>query len=439
MNPEDLKRALQGERVPEHRTGFWGDLRVRMGQGPVRSGRRGMLVALQAAAVVIAIVGVSAALIRNNPGEPPPAGTIASTTVPESIPPTTSIPGTTSSTEATVESTVPSGDEAPWVRDALAVADVPDVLVEEWQRAENHLWCSALFPSGFDAGGATLRRAEFGGGWAVAWDLPELRSAFGVAGVGLPAWADIGIRMPNTLRYGDQVVGYGGEGFDDGAVQRLAEFSVPGQLCAYQVWSNLGDEHLLSLVDALRLVDGLEAAPIEISETQTQDLGTAPWSADPVPYPTSWPAPASETVTLVLTDGVPGDAQIRTTTTPMWSLAWDAPSGPGHDALNYSCSDCGRGVVGITVSSFATPPDGTPGFRWDDGSAGFILPRVGDPGVPIDRLLFRAPGSDELVPGAPRIDIYIPGYSVVVSVWSHLGIDSLFELVDGLRLADPGP
>jgi hypothetical protein len=36
------------------------------------------------------------------------------------------------------------------------------------------------------------------------------------------------------------------------------------------------------------------------------------------------------------------------------------------------------------------------------------------------------------------MDIYIPDLSVVVSVWSHLGTESLFELVDGLRLADPG-
>ena len=136
------------------------------------------------------------------------------------------------------------------------------------------------------------------------------------------------------------------------------------------------------------------------------------------------------------TVGIPDGAQVRPTTEPMWSLAWDAPSGPGHDAMIYPCSDCGRGGVGVTVSASAGPPEGIPDARWDDGSVGFVLPRVGDPSIPIDRLLYRAPGSNDLVPGAPRIDIYIPRFSVVVSVWSHLWTDSLFELVDGLRLVD---
>ena len=92
----------------------------------------------------------------------------------------------------------------------------------------------------------------------------------------------------------------------------------------------------------------------------------------------------------------------------------------------------------MTVSSIGAVPDAAPDAKWDDGSVGFVLPRVGDPGIPLDRLLFRAPGSDDLVAGAPRIDIYIPERGVVVSVWSHLGVDSLFELVDGLRQADPG-
>ena len=95
-------------------------------------------------------------------------------------------------------------------------------------------------------------------------------------------------------------------------------------------------------------------------------------------------------------------------------------------------------ATGVTVSSMITLPDGTPDARWDDDSVGFVLPRIGDSAIPVGRLLFRAPGSTDLLPGAVRMDIYIPDYAVVVSVWSHLGLDSLSELVDGLRLADPG-
>jgi len=157
-----------------------------------------------------------------------------------------------------------------------------------------------------------------------------------------------------------------------------------------------------------------------------------------VPYPDGYPAAPTETLVFIPTAGLPDEAAVRTTTQPLWSLAWDAADGPGHDTLNYPCASCGRGVVGVTVSSMITLPDGPPDARWDDGSVAFVLPRIGDSAIPVDRLLFRAPGSTDLLPGAVRLDIYIPDYAVVVSVWSHLGLDSLSELVDGLRLADPG-
>jgi hypothetical protein len=440
MNPEDLRRALTEEEIPVHRTGFWDDLGEQIGDRSDGLRRRsGWMVALQSAAAVIVVVGVAALLIRDNPTEALPAATLSQTTLTETSAPEATPSAPSPVATAGVDDSVPeTGDTAPWDRAPLDLAGIPSVLIDEWQRAENQLWCSVLFPLTVAPEGATMRRAEFGGGWAVAWDLPELRSAFGVAGVGLPAWDDIGTRMPMTVRYGDQVVGYGGEGFDDDAEQRLAEFSIPGQLCAYQVWSKLGDEHLLGLVDSLRQIDGLQAEPFQQADTEPAELGPAPWSGAVVAYPESWPVTPTETLAFIPTVGIPEGAQVRTTTQPTWSLAWDASSGPGHDATNYPCRDCGRGVIGITVSSYSVVPDGAPDARWDDGSVGFILPRVGDPGIPIDRLLFRAPGSDDLVPGSPRIDIYIPELSVVVSVWSHLGTDSLFELVDGLRLADPG-
>jgi hypothetical protein len=437
MTPEDLREALEHQTVPEHRAGFWGDLTEELDAGAPAPGRwSGWRVAVSAAAAVIVVAGAAVLLIRQATNDPLD-GLVAATDpivtqTSETIVPTTE----TGAGEAVPAVTA---DVAPWDRELLALDDVPDVLVEEWRRAENQMWCSALYPVDLGAEGVTPRRAEFSGGWALAWDLPGLRSAFGVAGVGSPAWDDIGIRMPATVSYGGTVVGYGGEGFDDNAAQRLAEFSVPGQLCAYQVWSKLGDEHLLELVDSLRLVDGLEAEPIGDDTTSfgPLDRGPAPWAAPAVAYPESWPAAPTETLAFIPTAGIPEDAAVRTTSQPMWSLAWDRLDGPGHDTLNYPCRTCGRGVVGVTVSSGGAVPEGEPDARWDDGSFGYILPRVGDPDIPLDRLLFRAPGSDDLVPGAPRIDIYIPTLGVAVSVWSHLGTESLLELVDGLRLADP--
>ena len=432
MTPDELRRALEAQDVPDHRPGFWDDLEEQLQPEVTASPRAGWLVALSAAAAVIVVAGVAALLIRNvAPVD------MAS----EGIGPATSVavePG-----PSTADGSVPAEAASalpPWNREMIGLADAPPVLVEEWRRAENQRWCSALYPVDTGVTAATVRRAEFSSGWALAWDTPELRSAFGVAGVGSPAWDDIGLRMPSTVAYGGQIVGYGGEGFDDAATQRLAEFSIPGQLCAYQVWSQLGDGHLLELIDSLRLVEGLESEPVdpEARPVATVDRGPAPWAAPAVAYPEGWPAAPTETLAFIPTAGIPQDASVRTTTQPMWSLAWDSDFGPGHDALNYPCRSCGRGVVGVTVSSIGAVPDAAPDAVWDDGSVGFVLSRVGDPGIPTDRVLYRIPGSNDLVPGAPRIDIYIPERGVVVSVWSHLGVDSLFELVDGLRQADPG-
>lgn len=434
MRPEDLRTALGDQPVPDHRPGFWDELAEEItSESTVTRRRAGWQVAVSAAAVVIVVVGVAALLVRQNSVEPLDTGPVATNPI------VTSQEQTTISTTAP-ESTSVMSEIAPWDREKLAGADASPVLIEEWQLSENQLWCSGLFPDGFDTGGATIRRAEFAGGWAVAWDLPGLRSAFGIAGTGSPAWVDIGIRMPKTVAYGDQVVGYGGEGFDEAAQQRLAEFAIPGQLCGYQAWSKLGDEHLLELVDSLRRVDGLEAEPVGDDRVDFGPLqrGAAPWAAPSIAYPDDYPAAPTETLAFLPTSGLPDGATVRTTTQPMWSLAWDLQTGPGHDEFNYPCASCGRGVVGITVTTLTTLPDGPPDARWDDGSVGYLLPRVGDPAVPLDRVRFRDPETDELLPGAARIDIYIPDYAVVVSVWSHLGLDSLEELVDGLRLADPG-
>lgn len=149
------------------------------------------------------------------------------------------------------------------------------VILTEWRKAENRRACAPLGFTGQASGGGQPRRAYFGGGWAAAFDRAGLRSAFGVAGVGLlPGDRDGFTRQRAELArqwpYGRELpglprgafAGYGVEGAkplseaegDGRGLQLLAYVRVPGQRCLYNVWSKLGRRHLEGLLDALRPV-----------------------------------------------------------------------------------------------------------------------------------------------------------------------------------------
>jgi hypothetical protein len=153
------------------------------------------------------------------------------------------------------------------------------VLVAEWSQAENKSSCAALAPDtlGTEGSGATVRRASFSGGWAVAWDRPGLpgtaaggnpctncgRSAFGVAGTGLTGDTPDQVKAltnnwPNSREWSDgSRAGYGPEG---GTGPRLlAQLYVQGQGCLYNVWSSVSQSHLELLLDHLRFVGGAGA------------------------------------------------------------------------------------------------------------------------------------------------------------------------------------
>jgi hypothetical protein len=131
-----------------------------------------------------------------------------------------------------------------------------------------------FFGSDRDAGGKP-RPALFEGGWAVAFDLPGQRNAYGIAGTGLisddgdsvankrtklqtewPRFRD----LPGPGR--DSFAGYGLEGAtpwpadnpDGVGLDSLAYVHIGGQRCLYNVWSRLGRRHLEHLLDNLRLV-----------------------------------------------------------------------------------------------------------------------------------------------------------------------------------------
>ena len=143
-----------------------------------------------------------------------PAATDEPTTIAvEVLPPTLAETTTTTTVPTTTTAGAPlDGRAAPWSDPVLGQAAVPSVLVERWNAAGNRSWCSALFPAALGTDGS-LRSAEFGGGWAVAWDrsngpgrLPSGeycadcgRGAFGVAGTGVQAQGDEADRWPTSI------------------------------------------------------------------------------------------------------------------------------------------------------------------------------------------------------------------------------------------------
>lgn len=142
---------------------------------------------------------------------------------------------------------------APWASAPLGSAAVPAVYVEQWTEAQNRRSCALLAPSSTGRSDATPRSAQFSGGWAVAYDLPDLRSAFGVAGTGASVSGHTYDAWPHHVAWADgSWAGYGAEGGT--GPNQLAYLRVQGQSCLYNVWSRLGVEHLESLLESLRFV-----------------------------------------------------------------------------------------------------------------------------------------------------------------------------------------
>ena len=142
----------------------------------------------------------------------------------------------------------------PWLAEPLAKAAVPAVYDQQWSKAENRNTCALIgFRNVGQAGaGATPRAATFSGGWAVAYDLPNVRSAFGIAGTGATAgeptyeWGD-GHRWPDG-----SYVSWGPEGGT--GPNQLAYLQIAGQGCLYNVWSRVSREHLEELLREIRFV-----------------------------------------------------------------------------------------------------------------------------------------------------------------------------------------
>ncbi len=148
----------------------------------------------------------------------------------------------------------PTLPAAPWSGDRLAAAAVPAEFVAAWRKAENRATCAPVAPASLGEGaGARPRRAHFSGGWAVAYDRPGLRSAFGVAGTGSRAAEPAYDEWPHRRVWADgSSAGYGPEGGT--GPNELAYLRIQGQDCLYNVWSRLGRAHLEHLLESLRFV-----------------------------------------------------------------------------------------------------------------------------------------------------------------------------------------
>ncbi|WP_022683578.1 hypothetical protein [Sphingobium bisphenolivorans] len=164
----------------------------------------------------------------------------------------------------------------------LAAADRSLLVAErraraEWAKAENRKSCAPLALARGGTPEGTPRAATFSGGWAVAFDLPGRRSAYGFAGTGLlPSdKADARTHRARLKRQwpyfrelarlpAPSFAGYGQEGADPyparnaagTGLHSLAYLRVGGQRCTYNVWSRISRAHLEWLLDNLRLLPG---------------------------------------------------------------------------------------------------------------------------------------------------------------------------------------
>jgi len=151
-----------------------------------------------------------------------------------------------------------------------------DLVRTEWRKSDRPDECAPIAFTSNGGAPAAARRANFSGGWAVAFDTPEVRSAYGVAGPGILDGDDappaaqaerLGKQWPHFTTLASlpapAFAGYGVEGAQDypadspdgGGLNSVAYVRVGGQQCTYNVWSRLGRAHLEVLLDSLRMLE----------------------------------------------------------------------------------------------------------------------------------------------------------------------------------------
>jgi hypothetical protein len=438
-----------------------------IGQRRARVRFSGPVLGLASMAFVLVVGTITAGVLMSNSGAPVITQPEPTT---QTAPVTTSTSTTTTVGEAVIEPT--ELGPAPWSVAPVQQSAVPQHLIADWAGAENHTWCSVLFPGDLNqlADGATSRSAYFGGGWAVAWDLPEGpgrsandgycadcgRSAFGVAGAGMTGTVDDLAIWPNQLAWEDgSRAGYGLEGLEEpgSGAPFLGYVIVDGQGCLYNVWSFLGENHLQQLLESLRFVEGMQADPVELvdrANLETRPGGPAPWDAAPL---------AASVVPNAFFEEYAQD--LGTTTCPMMAfadlgpegeeatarrangasallVAWDLPDGPGLYGSGDYCADCGRGAFGTSlwIQEEFRQQDWNPTLAFDDGSRAWIYPELSEE-LPADRIVHLDPETGDLAPEAFRGIVEITDHpDCLYQVWSSYGPDHVEYLTGQLRYVE---
>jgi hypothetical protein len=437
--------------------------RIMSGRSRRRFHLSGPALGLASMAFVLVVGAATAAILMT--GSDDSVVTQASTTTTQETSPSTTEPGTTA-VSGTVE-----GGRAPWSALPLPQSAVPQHLIEDWARAENQTWCSVLYPA--DKAVSTYgvsRSADYSGGWAVAWDLPDGpgrdavdgycancgRSAYGVAGAGSTGTVNNLNIWPDQLVWNDgSRAGYGMEGLEapGSGAPLLSYLVVEGQGCLYNVWSFLGEDHLLTVLDSLRFVDGMQAAPVQLvdrANLETRESGEPPWQQQPMT--------ASEVPAVFFEEW---NQDLGTTDCPMMGfddlgpegigstarrangdsallVAWDMPDGPGRYSTGDYCADCGRGAFGTSLwqQTEFLQQEWNPTLRFSDGSRVWITPELTIE-LPADRIVHLDPETGQLAPEAYVSLIEVAQHQgCLYRVWSSYGPDHVEHLVNHLRYVE---
>jgi hypothetical protein len=164
-----------------------------------------------------------------------------------------------------------AGGPPPWIGPPIGSGNERVFAIKEWISSNNSSSVRLVLPAATSLSGqSTIRSADFGGDWALAWDDPGQpgslangadcsdcgRSVMGVAS------GSVGVsdatRGPIVVQWNDgSAVSYGASFSPDPASTRYTAFLyIAGQASGYQIWSSIGQEHLEYLISELRFVQG---------------------------------------------------------------------------------------------------------------------------------------------------------------------------------------
>jgi hypothetical protein len=176
---------------------------------------------------------------------------------------TTSTPVETS---VTTVATTPDGRLiAPWVAEGrVAQKDVPAVILESWKVARNKSTCRLIVIAdlGPEFAGATVTSDPIAQdqGWQYTYRkgprVVEVIGLFPQQENPRPAMFSRQWDDGSTVRYGPETGDEPAEDVDPKTTANEAALRITGQTCEYRIYDTLGQTHLESVLNQVRLVEG---------------------------------------------------------------------------------------------------------------------------------------------------------------------------------------